>query len=173
MTTHRKSLGILKPVNTDRIGMRSAPVKPCAVKGDENAYLPEGRRKTVSTVIGSDDLLKCKPLEKLSKHDADTQTDVDIDGSVTRIKDDNDKDDDAQLHCDMMTKEDVSPEYWKVLAERRREALAEALEENKRLHEENKQLREDNANLLELANQAEYFANMLKEVTEGDMVNGS
>ena len=65
--------------------------------------------------------------------------------------------------------DDVTVEYWSVLAERRRLALAEALEENMGLHEEVESLKNqvdtlktENALLKPLAEEAKYLAGVLK-----------
>jgi len=152
-TRNRKTGGVLQPVNSERINMRSAPIKSVATNGDENANVASNRRKTSS-------VSSCESVKTIKqRHDASTQTDVSCDNI---LEDTND----AQVAYQLMTTDEVSSEYWKILAERRREALADTLAENEKLHELNRQLREDNARLLELASQAEYFANMLKEVTE-------
>ncbi|ELU13276.1 hypothetical protein CAPTEDRAFT_146297 [Capitella teleta] len=63
---------------------------------------------------------------------------------------------------ELMVQEEITPEYWKLLAEQRREALDETLEENSQLHDEVEKLREENKSLSEMAQNAEYFASILK-----------
>lgn len=65
--------------------------------------------------------------------------------------------------------EEISVDYYSTLAERRRLALAEALEENEQLHRqieglkgEIDSLREENSMLKPLAEEAEYLAGVLK-----------
>lgn len=60
--------------------------------------------------------------------------------------------------------DEVSESYWKELAEERRKALNESLHENEQLHKELLELKEENEKLSKVASQAEYFANVLKEV---------
>ncbi|KAL9981389.1 hypothetical protein ACROYT_G010088 [Oculina patagonica] len=65
---------------------------------------------------------------------------------------------------------DPAPErYWELLAEERRLALQEALEENERLHKELEEIRERNKSLEEVAGQAEYFASLYQMVMEGEV----
>lgn len=55
------------------------------------------------------------------------------------------------------------------MAEERRLALQEALEENERIHKELEELRERNKSLEEIAGQAEYFASLYQMVMEGEV----
>ncbi|CAH3175994.1 unnamed protein product, partial [Porites evermanni] len=65
---------------------------------------------------------------------------------------------------------DPAPErYWELLAEERRLALQEALEENERLYKEMEELKEQNKTLQEIAGQAEYFASLYQMVMEGEV----
>ncbi|KAJ7386973.1 hypothetical protein OS493_003935 [Desmophyllum pertusum] len=65
---------------------------------------------------------------------------------------------------------DPPPErYWELLAEERRLALQESLEENERLHKEMEELKERNKTLEEVAGQAEYFASLYQMVMEGEV----
>ena len=58
---------------------------------------------------------------------------------------------------------DTVPEgYWKALAEERRAALADSLEENCELHGRIQEQLQEIERLTELANQAEYFASLLR-----------
>lgn len=65
--------------------------------------------------------------------------------------------------------DDLTVEYWSVLAERRRLALAEALEENEQLHKDIEELKvgvdalkAENELLKPLAEEAQYLAGVLK-----------
>jgi hypothetical protein len=65
--------------------------------------------------------------------------------------------------------DEISAEYFSVLAERRRVALAEAIEENEKLHQEIDNLKSEvttlkaeNSVLKPLAEEAEYLASVLK-----------
>jgi len=65
---------------------------------------------------------------------------------------------------DMLTNDTPSETYWKDLAEERRRALTETLQENKELCALNESLREENTSLREIANKAEALEELLKEV---------
>ncbi|CAC5373793.1 GMNN [Mytilus coruscus] len=64
----------------------------------------------------------------------------------------------------MLVSEEIPESYWKELAEERRKALNESLHENEQLHKEVSELKDENDKLSKVASQAEYFANVLKEV---------
>ncbi|XP_063611491.1 uncharacterized protein LOC134785140 [Penaeus indicus] len=82
---------------------------------------------------------------------------------------------DAGTKCstlDMLTCDTPPPEYWESLAEKRREALEETLEENHKLHEENASLqkevtvlKEENKLLEEMVEEAKGLAEMVQELT--------
>ncbi|XP_014662606.1 PREDICTED: geminin-like [Priapulus caudatus] len=84
---------------------------------------------------------------------------------------------------ELMCQEEVPLEYWKQLAEQRRDALEEALKENEELHEKNQAIGEElsglnseNENLRieyeqrieELVTQADYFSTMIKTLANGE-----
>ncbi|ETE72533.1 Geminin [Ophiophagus hannah] len=63
-------------------------------------------------------------------------------------------------------------QYWKELAEERRKALHEVLQENEKLHQEIElktseiaRLKEENEELAELAGHVHYMANMIEQIT--------
>ncbi|XP_042320358.1 geminin [Sceloporus undulatus] len=73
---------------------------------------------------------------------------------------------------DLTTKGNPSPQYWKELAEQRRKALYDVLQENEKLHKEIElkegeivHLKEENKELMELANHVQYMANMIERLT--------
>ncbi|XP_076102789.1 uncharacterized protein LOC143071956 [Mytilus galloprovincialis] len=68
----------------------------------------------------------------------------------------------------MLVSEEIPESYWKDLAEERRKALDESLHENEQLHKEVSELKDENDKLSKVASQAEYFANVLKEVLGAD-----
>ncbi|XP_063440595.1 geminin-like [Mytilus trossulus] len=68
----------------------------------------------------------------------------------------------------MLVSEEIPETYWKDLAEERRKALDESLHENEQLHKEVTELKDENDKLSKVASQAEYFANVLKEVLGAD-----
>ncbi|CAI7994570.1 Geminin [Geodia barretti] len=66
----------------------------------------------------------------------------------------------GSLDHEMCTSEEPPLEYWKVLAEQRRQALAETLQENEELHSENETLRKKIAELERRLENKDYFAMM-------------
>ncbi|XP_061449558.1 geminin isoform X3 [Rhineura floridana] len=73
---------------------------------------------------------------------------------------------------DLTAKGNPSSQYWKELAEERRKALYEVLQENEKLHKEIElkdgeiaHLKEENEELAELAGHVQYMANMIERLT--------
>ncbi|NXY77492.1 GEMI protein, partial [Glareola pratincola] len=73
---------------------------------------------------------------------------------------------------DLMTKGSPSPLYWKEVAEERRKALYEVLQENEKLHREIEQkdgeiarLKEENEELMSLAEHVHYMTSMIERLT--------
>ncbi|XP_028593394.2 geminin isoform X2 [Podarcis muralis] len=73
---------------------------------------------------------------------------------------------------DLTVKGNPSSRYWKELAEERRKALYEVLQENEKLHKEIElkdgeiaRLKEENEELAELASHVQYMANMIERLT--------
>nr|XP_060630895.1 geminin isoform X1 [Anolis sagrei ordinatus] len=73
---------------------------------------------------------------------------------------------------DLTTKGNPSSQYWKEVAEERRKALYEVLQENEKLHKEIElkdgeisRLKEENEELAELANHVQYMTNMIEQLT--------
>ncbi|XP_053106710.1 geminin isoform X2 [Hemicordylus capensis] len=73
---------------------------------------------------------------------------------------------------DLTVKGNPSSRYWKELAEERRKALYEVLQENEKLHKEIELkdgeiacLKEENEELAELAGHVQYMANMIERLT--------
>ncbi|XP_062985858.1 geminin [Elgaria multicarinata webbii] len=73
---------------------------------------------------------------------------------------------------DLTAKGNPSSRYWKELAEERRKALYEVLQENEKLHKEIElkdgeiaHLKEENEELVELAGHVQYMANMIERLT--------
>lgn len=73
----------------------------------------------------------------------------------------------------LMGQAEIPEDYWKEIAETRRQALDDSLLENELLNSEVTELKEDNKRLSELAANAEYFANILKELTAEKNGNSS
>ncbi|XP_036907282.1 geminin [Sturnira hondurensis] len=77
----------------------------------------------------------------------------------------------TQEAFDLMVAENPPPQYWKEMAERRRKALHEALQENEKLHREIEQkdseiarLRKENKDLAEVAEHVQYMAELLERM---------
>ncbi|XP_033645440.1 geminin-like [Asterias rubens] len=68
---------------------------------------------------------------------------------------------------ELMIQEPAPQSYWKDIAEERRVALEDTLVENQQLHETIGELRTENGRLQEMADQAEYLANVLQNVIDG------
>ncbi|XP_063155060.1 geminin isoform X2 [Candoia aspera] len=73
---------------------------------------------------------------------------------------------------DLTAKGNPSYQYWKELAEERRKALYEVLQENEKLHQEIElkdseiaRLKEENEELAELAGHVHYMADMIEQIT--------
>ncbi|KFV55721.1 Geminin, partial [Gavia stellata] len=73
---------------------------------------------------------------------------------------------------DLMIKGSPSSQYWKELAEERRKALYEVLQENEKLHKEIEQkdgeiacLKEENEELMSLAEHVHYMTSMIERLT--------
>ncbi|NWH26944.1 GEMI protein, partial [Grus americana] len=79
---------------------------------------------------------------------------------------------DAIQAIDLMIKGSPSSQYWKELAEERRKALYEVLQENEKLHKEIEQkdgeiarLKEENEELMSLAEHVHYMTSMIERLT--------
>ncbi|XP_071409245.1 geminin [Pithys albifrons albifrons] len=73
---------------------------------------------------------------------------------------------------DLMIKGSPSPQYWKEVAEERRKALYEVLQENEKLHKEIEQkdgeiarLKEENEELMSLAEHVHYMTSVIERLT--------
>ncbi|NWI96886.1 GEMI protein, partial [Pitta sordida] len=74
--------------------------------------------------------------------------------------------------ADLMGKGSPSPQYWKEVAEERRKALYEVLQENEKLHKEIEQkdgeiarLKEENEELMSLAEHVHYMTSVIERLT--------
>ncbi|XP_009996593.1 PREDICTED: geminin [Chaetura pelagica] len=84
----------------------------------------------------------------------------------------NDNMNDVIQAVDLMIKGSPSPQYWKEVAEERRKALYEVLQENEKLHKEIEQkdgeiarLKEENEELMALAEHVHYMTSMIERLT--------
>ncbi|XP_045104015.1 uncharacterized protein LOC123499690 [Portunus trituberculatus] len=80
-----------------------------------------------------------------------------------------------QATIDMLTNDTAPADYWEALAEKRREALEDTLQENQKLHEKNKELeseisvlKEENKQLEDMVEEAKQLAALVQSVTGGE-----
>ncbi|NWU80957.1 GEMI protein, partial [Onychorhynchus coronatus] len=80
--------------------------------------------------------------------------------------------DDVIQAADLIMKGSPSPQYWKEVAEERRKALYEVLQENEKLHKEIEQkdgeiarLKEENEELMSLAEHVHYMTSVIERLT--------
>ncbi|NXF95317.1 GEMI protein, partial [Eubucco bourcierii] len=92
-------------------------------------------------------------------------------GSVDREQE-NENMNDAVQAIDLMIKGSPSSQYWKEVAEERRKALYEVLQENEKLHKEIEQkdgeiarLKEENEELMSIAEHVHYMTSMIERLT--------
>ncbi|XP_075272713.1 geminin isoform X1 [Opisthocomus hoazin] len=92
-------------------------------------------------------------------------------GSVDKEQE-NESTDDVIQAVDLMIKGSPSSQYWKEVAEERRKALYEVLQENEKLHKEIEQkdgeiarLKEENEELMSLAEHVHYMTSMIERLT--------
>ncbi|NXH17952.1 GEMI protein, partial [Bucco capensis] len=88
------------------------------------------------------------------------------------MKQENENTDDAIQAVDLMIKGSPSSQYWKEVAEERRKALYEVLQENEKLHKEIEQkdgeiarLKEENEELMSIAEHVHYMTSMIERLT--------
>merc|ERR1711874_19359 len=149
---------------------------------------PSGKNQTL--LVGSDGLLRMSGSKKKGSgpceiyEDPPTLTSTperkSSNKAIQAVKEANDAstqiedDDTAQARADLfMYSEEFPPDYWKELAEKRREALDSSLAENEELHaslsqleEERETLRKERDSLREMAQQAEQLAKIVKTLVD-------
>ncbi|KYO35437.1 geminin [Alligator mississippiensis] len=91
---------------------------------------------------------------------------------VVKREQENESLDDIAQAVDLIVKKSPPSQYWKEVAEERRKALYEVLQENEKLHKEIEQkdgeiahLKEENDELLLLAEHVRYMTNMIERLT--------
>ncbi|XP_004712573.1 geminin [Echinops telfairi] len=84
----------------------------------------------------------------------------------------------TQEAFDLMIKETPSSQYWKELAEKRRQALYDTLKENEKLHKEIEdkdseiaRLKKENKELAEVAEHVQYMAEMIERLSGDPLEN--
>jgi len=68
----------------------------------------------------------------------------------------------------LITGDEPPPEYWKQLAETRRQALEDTLSENEKLHKRIEELEEENKAMDEMVQQAKSMAELINSLAEDD-----
>ncbi|XP_073954827.1 uncharacterized protein [Choristoneura fumiferana] len=79
----------------------------------------------------------------------------------------------TQVNSTWITEEDISSDvpsenFWQTVAEKRRAALAEALDENERLHKLHDSLTEENNKYQALLDEANSFVDVFKELVQNN-----
>ncbi|CAN9503689.1 unnamed protein product [Ophioblennius macclurei] len=131
-------------------------LQPSAVNAPRSAHASKGIPKRKHLVA------EPKGPKRVKAEVKATQTD-DIDFSIDGI---------SKEAYELMVQETPPPSYWKELAEERRKALFNVLQENEKLHkdieakdEQITKLREENEELQELAQHVQYMADMVERLT--------
>ncbi|XP_053609869.1 geminin [Plodia interpunctella] len=70
---------------------------------------------------------------------------------------------DTNITVEDLTNPEASEKYWKILAEKRRVALQEALEENEKLHKLIAELKKENLQTKQMLEEANSFIEIVKE----------
>ena len=140
--------------------------------------MSEGRKEPIK--IFEDPAASSTP-EKTKKAEREVQATVETREQTSQVE----EDDTAQARAEQIMygeEEDLPVEYWKELAEKRREALEASLIENEELHtslglveDEKAALVEERDELKVMAGQAEELARIVKGLVEeeGSEVSGS
>ncbi|KAM3965189.1 geminin DNA replication inhibitor [Aphomia sociella] len=70
---------------------------------------------------------------------------------------------DTKISVEDLTNPEASEKYWKILAEKRRVALEEALDENEQLHKMIAELKKENQQTKQMLEEANSFIEVIKE----------
>ncbi|XP_059051317.1 geminin [Achroia grisella] len=70
---------------------------------------------------------------------------------------------DTKISVEDLTNPEASEKYWKILAEKRRVALEEALDENEKLHKIIAELKKENQQTKQMLEEANSFIEVIKE----------
>ena len=113
-----------------------------------------------------------KVISKSVQESKSVQAVVEVVEGATQVEEDDTKQAKAE---EFMYAEEFPPEYWKELAEKRREALEASLLENEELHtsltqveEEKECLEQERDSLKTMAEQAEELAKIVKSLVTGE-----
>ncbi|XP_026761809.1 geminin [Galleria mellonella] len=114
------------------------------------------------TAIDSENLVG-RPTKNL-KHQLSQESVVDIEAKRKNLSS---KETQANLEnkisIEDLTNPEASEKYWKILAEKRRVALEEALEENEKLHKIIAELKKENQQIKQMLEEANSFIEVVKE----------
>ncbi|ODN00509.1 Geminin [Orchesella cincta] len=128
----------------EMVGRQQTSIKKLGAKTPDS---PKETKNALSKVK-SGLVSKKKPAKIFELKDTQTQTDNGDDSIVTG--------------------EEAPLEYWKELAETRRQALEEALEENCGLHKRVEELEHEKTLLEEMVEQAKHLASMLENLSDDE-----
>ena len=130
--------------------------------------MSEGRKEPIK--IFEDPAASSTPEKKMSKAEREVQATVETREQTSQVE----QEDTAQARAEQIIygeEEDLPLEYWKELAEKRREALEASLIENEELHtslglveDEKAALEEERDELKVMAGQAEELAKIVKDL---------
>ncbi|XP_031844660.1 geminin DNA replication inhibitor isoform X1 [Nomia melanderi] len=141
----RKSLHVLQPAATDK----------------ENLV---GGGRMLRSALSTKEALKPEVTEK-SKHDATKRKKVTLKDKAVQTA----RGDKIKIEVEDLTSEaGPSENYWEVLAERRRIALEDALEENKELSDRVESLEEENRVYKEMLDESRALVEVLQEMLGED-----
>ncbi|XP_033112444.1 geminin-like isoform X2 [Anneissia japonica] len=176
LANKRQSLKVLQPTagNQDGLVGRS-PTNDQDIKklnfnlvgesnGDQNEKnVSKDQKSSHSSKRGSNKKKLAKSLNKNSS------VGIYVDPAKTSSSDGSSSDPEKQTTTNddiyaMMTQDEAPEGYWKEIAEERRKALADTLEENKNLHNTVNDLTIENERLKKVADQAEYFAGIIEDL---------
>ncbi|KAK4297522.1 hypothetical protein Pmani_030071 [Petrolisthes manimaculis] len=166
MPEDRKCLGVLQSSMQSQSRLSVTP--------NGSLQLHPGSRGKKRKSTGNENLERVKAKRKdgifedpvAKKQKTYTSVHVQTDSSSSSTKD-------ADSIINMLTSDTPPPEYWEALAEKRREALEDALDENYKLHSENtnlkeevSKLKEDNKLMEEMVNEAKQLALLLQPIVD-------
>ncbi|XP_032236785.2 geminin [Nematostella vectensis] len=153
----RKTLQVLQPSASSKgVLVGSSVVRKEKLQGKEKKK--SNAKQTKFKVHNSE--------EKSSTSSDSSDTESTKRSSSEQVTDDDKKSVSDEAFA-LMIQEPAPESYWQLLAEERRLALQETLEENQRLCKELEAMKERCSKLEEVAGQAEYFASLYSMVMEG------
>lgn len=181
----RRRLGVLQPNILQRSHLLTtngklsvnSPKKGKKRRNDENTDFNKGSIHGIY-VDPAPPAKKLKTFASMSTQTDDSFTEKMIIPSVYKSAEESESK--SASNSNMLTSETAPPEYWKVMAEKRREALDTTLEENKQLYQENEnlktevvELKNENALLEEMVNDAKQLAELVQTITEAEVESES